>query len=167
MGIGRPSDYNDDIAKLICSRMAAGKSIRQICQADDMPHVSTVFSWLSTNQLFAEQYTRARSSMLETWAETIVDLADNAEDTSEGVNKARLQIDTRKWIMSKLLPRTYGEKPTTLTINNNSDNRRVDVTLEALKLASPDILASAKRQIIEANQTPVKHPIDSTDSKEP
>lgn len=145
--------------------MSAGKSLRQICMADDMPSMTTVFSWLSRHESFAENYTRARANMLQTWAETIVDLADNAEDTSEGVNKARLQIDTRKWIMSKLLPRTYGEKPTTLTINNNSDNRRVDVTLEALKLASPEVLANVKQQVLNGQQTPSKHPVIDSETK--
>ena len=54
--------------------------------------------------------TRAREAQADCWASEIVDLADETLADANHVAKARLQIDTRKWVACKLLPRKYGER---------------------------------------------------------
>jgi|SRR6516162_5774745 len=56
---------------------------------------------------------RARRQRLEMYAEELVAIADHAaRGTShpEAINQARLRTDTRKWVLSKLLPETYGNR---------------------------------------------------------
>jgi hypothetical protein len=63
--------------------------------------------------------------MLDRWAEEIVEIADDATNDwmdrksgehtiavadTEHINRSRLRIDTRKWLMSKLAPKRYGER---------------------------------------------------------
>ena len=100
-----------DPAKLdeICERIAAGESLQSICNDREMPGSSTVYRWLNENADFREQYVDARARQADCYADQIVMLADTAEDH----NKARLQIDARKWVASKLLPKKYGERSTT------------------------------------------------------
>lgn len=104
---GRPSTYSEDVAARICAEMAEGKSIRAICKADDMPAVSTVFLWLAKHKTFSEQYLRAQQDRTVAWAEEIVDIADEKD---EDVQRSRLKVDTRKWLMSKLAPKKYGDR---------------------------------------------------------
>ena len=92
------------------------KTTREICKADDMPPSTTLFRWLRTHAQFRQQYTLAREVMVEDLVQETVGLADGV-DASEGfgvgaakVQKAKLQIDTRKWWASKVLPRRYGDK---------------------------------------------------------
>jgi hypothetical protein len=59
---------------------------------------------------------------MEVMSQEIIDIADeSANDTqfddvgnprqnSEWINRSRLRVDTRKWLMSKLAPKKYGEK---------------------------------------------------------
>lgn len=54
----------------------------------------------------AEQYARARARQAEHYASEIIEIADTAEDAQ----LARLQVDARKWVASKLLPKVYGDK---------------------------------------------------------
>ena len=61
----------------------------------------------------AKQYARAKECQLEALAEDIVDIADSVEPISDATGKARLQIDSRKWLLSKLVPKKYGDKVTT------------------------------------------------------
>ena len=103
---GRPSLYSQEIATRICTEIALGKSLVRICEAADMPSRTTVFEWLNNNTDFQDRYTRARMAQADTYADEIVDLADAAEDH----NKARLQIDARKWTASKLRPSRYSER---------------------------------------------------------
>lgn len=73
-----------------------------------MPHAGTVCQWLRDNEAFAEQYARACGARAQAEATEIVALSDTA--TPETVNVVRLQVDARKWVASKLLPKVYGEK---------------------------------------------------------
>lgn len=97
------------IAEEICERISNGESLRSICQEDYMPTTTTVYRWLETYPDFRDQYAHARAKQADTYADQIVTIADTADDP----NKARLQIDARKWVAAKLLPKKYGERTTT------------------------------------------------------
>lgn len=52
-GPGRPSDYSEELADIICERPADGESLRSICLNDGMPNKATVFRWLAAHEEFA------------------------------------------------------------------------------------------------------------------
>ena len=119
---GRPSSFSEEIAQEICLKLSLGESLRSILSAEEKPAMSTVMRWLAEKPEFQEQYARARQAQAEYWAEQIVEIADDSsQDTitnergnevanSEWINRSRLRVDTRKWLMSKLLPKKYGDK---------------------------------------------------------
>lgn len=107
---GRPTSYSDDLIAAILTRIVGGEGLVRICRDDSMPSVATVYSWLQTNQEFLDRYIVARNEQADTLADEIIDLADDA--TNEGVAKARLQVDARKWVAAKLKPKKYGDKLT-------------------------------------------------------
>lgn len=102
--------YSAEQAKAIkdrvCLEITEGKSLRSICQADDMPNADTIRVWLLEDGEFSAQYARAREEQADFYADEIIDIADTAKDA----NLARLQIDARKWKASKLQPKKYGDK---------------------------------------------------------
>lgn len=120
--MGRQSEFKESTALLICARLASGESLRSICKDDKLPASSTVFKWLSEQPTFSEQYAHARAAQMEAMAEEIIEIADDGrndtyktEDGEERVNndviqRSRLRVDTRKWLMSKLAPKKYGDK---------------------------------------------------------
>lgn len=107
--MGRPSKYTPELVDNICQRIALGESLNKICSDDDMPNMSSIFKWLGEHEDFSKKYARAKEEQGELMADQIIALADNCED----VNKARLQIDARKWVAAKLKPKKYGEKIST------------------------------------------------------
>jgi hypothetical protein len=56
---GRPSDYSDELADLICERMIMGKSIRKISEMEDMPCEDSIYTWLAKYAYFSEKYRAA------------------------------------------------------------------------------------------------------------
>lgn len=128
--MSRPTIYTDDLAKLICSRIASGESVRSICEDDDMPVKSTVMLWLidGEHQFFSDQYAKARQIQAETLADELFDIADDGTNdwmkrsgkdgeeayilNGEAVARSRLRVDTRKWFLSKVLPK-FADKPET------------------------------------------------------
>ncbi len=106
-------EFNKDIANKICAEMTNGTSLTQICAMDGIPNKPVILEWLRDNEPFRTQYALAREMMLELHGvDNIIDLADSCSLTAEAINKARLQIDSRKWVMSKLLPKKYGDNAT-------------------------------------------------------
>lgn len=122
--MARPSDYSPEIAETICTRLSLGESLRQVCADDGMPDKATVFRWLHRHAEFRDQYARAREALSEHWAEEIIEIADDSrgdtfvdDDGNERTNhevvaRSRLRVDSRKWLMSKLAPKKYGDKVT-------------------------------------------------------
>lgn len=127
--MGRPSDYSAKIVDLICERIADGQSVREIGRDDNFPAASTIFRWLSEHKEFQEQYARAKEAQAEHLAEEILDIADDAsndwierndtdgkflgwKENGDAIQRSRLRVDSRKWLLSKLLPKKYGEKVT-------------------------------------------------------
>lgn len=123
---GRPSDYTEEIAASICEQIAKGESVVKICTAEGMPSPASVYKWLAERQTFSENYARARERQADFYFEQMVDIATtpfigetseydgNANltkvTTKDMIEHRRLQIETLKWVSSKLRPKKYGDK---------------------------------------------------------
>lgn len=139
---GRPSDYTEELAESICLRLAEGESLRSVCRDDGMPCKQTVLRWISRIPEFRAQYVRAKEEGAEAIAEELFDIADDGSNdwmekldregnaigyqlNGEHVQRSRLRIDTRKWYLSKIMPKKYGERiqhDQTITMADRSDD---------------------------------------------
>jgi hypothetical protein len=110
---GRPTKYDPKIASDICIRMAAGESVRGICKDANMPCFRTVMGWAhDQNQPaykagFPVKYQAAMQSMAQNMFDELLEIAD--DDTCEA-QRSRIMVDTRKWYLSKCLPKVFGDK---------------------------------------------------------
>lgn len=125
-GPGRPSEYTPELAEDICRRLSEGESLREICRHDAMPAEAAVRLWAAADRGgFHAQYTKARQAQALRWAEEITEIADNGSNdwmerndpdnpgyafNGEHYQRSRLRVDARKWMLSKVLPKVYGER---------------------------------------------------------
>ena len=107
----RPTKYSEELATIIIDRLINGESLRKICSSDNMPDKATVFRWLASNEQLRDQYKLAREIQADMLADDLLNIADTVYRTGGALTKAKLQIQTRMWIASKLKPRVYGNKP--------------------------------------------------------
>ena len=135
--MARPTTYNEEIASLICGRMAEGESLRSICRDPAMPALSSVFLWVSKHPEFSEQYKLAMAARAGAMFEEMFDIADdgsndwmevNGKDGESGwklngehVQRSRLRLDTRKWALSKMMPKKYGDKTEAVEVNDDNE----------------------------------------------
>jgi len=122
-------EYSKELAIDICSRIAEGESLTKICQEKNMPSKGLFLKWVLKAEsgdekyiALRDQYARAMSVRTELMREEIMEIADDGtndwmknekgEDVlnHEHVQRSKLRIDTRKWLMSKLEPKKYSEK---------------------------------------------------------
>jgi hypothetical protein len=121
--MGRKSMYSEAIAEIICQRLADGESLNKICKDDGFPSESAVRAWnLDDLHGFSAKYTRARSIGYELLADEILAISDDGlNDTYKDdngrtkvdrdiIDRSRLRVDSRKWMLSKMLPKVYGDR---------------------------------------------------------
>lgn len=123
---GRPLTYTPEIGAEICRRISLGESLRAVCRTEGMPDESTVRRWaLDDVQGFSPQYTRACEIRYLALADDLLEISDdgtndwmerNAPDdqgwqiNGEAIARSRLRVDTRKWILCKMLPKVFGDR---------------------------------------------------------
>ena len=119
---GRPSLYTPKIADEICKRLAGGESLNAICREKHLPSRKVVHEWVADDRNgFRDKYACAREAQADRMAEEILEIADDACNDwvmrngtyvfdHENVNRARLRVDARKWLMARLAPRKWGNR---------------------------------------------------------
>jgi len=95
----------DDIIELIACTGNAASACRQI----DVP-MGTFWRHLAKDASLLERYARAKSQGMDALAEEIFDLSDRKVETDLELAQRRLQIDARKWTLSKIAPKKYGDR---------------------------------------------------------
>lgn len=109
--------YTQEAADEVIERMCGGESLTQICKSPHLPGVSTVFYWSNNHEEFRERYVKARETLAEYWAYQVIDISDGEfKDVpllnAKLANRDRLRVDTRKFLLSKIIPKVYGERIT-------------------------------------------------------
>lgn len=100
-----------------------------------MPDKATLFRWLREHADFRDQYARAKEDQAEVLGEEILDIADDGRNDwmdrefgkgnvvrvvdPEAVQRSKLRVEARKWLMSKMKPKVYGDST---TIKGDKDN---------------------------------------------
>lgn len=120
----RPSLLTPGTRAEILARLAAGQTLLRICRDAHMPDRTTVVKWVSSDRDgFAAEYRAAREHGYEVMAEELLDIADDGRNdylldpetgkqvwNGEHPFRSRLRLDTRKWILAKMLPKVFGDK---------------------------------------------------------
>lgn len=147
--IGRPRiEYDPDIAFEICEAIATStKSLRDVLKGiDGAPSDATVRNWLVCNAEFSAAYAQARAQQMHNMADEIIEISDqsnadcyirfdragnpHAEIDGEAIQRSKVRIDTRKFVMSKLAPHTFGDK-LDVTSGGEKLNALNSVTIDA------------------------------------
>ena len=107
--MARPSIYTKELEERMLEEIASGRSVISMCREEKWtPNADTWYRWMYKIEGLSDRYTRAKSISSEFHADQILAIADEADNQNFQV--ARLQIDARKWVASKLVPQKYGDK---------------------------------------------------------
>lgn len=115
-----------EILEQVLDRIAGGESLRAICREPKMPQIQQLMRLRLSSEEFAEQYARAREMQAEQFYDEILEIVDDGtndfverEDAKgnvkvmpdmELVQRSKMRYEARRWAMSKILPKRFGEK---------------------------------------------------------
>ena len=128
----RNTSYTQEVADAICERLETGCSLRKACEDVGGISEAKVRNWSTSKEYpaFVAQYALAREAGYRCLADQIIEISDDSSgdtvDTEHGpkpnpefVARSRLRVDSRKWMLSKMLPKLYGDKlETTLQVGD-------------------------------------------------
>jgi len=130
-----------EIAQMVLDSMVGGASMRQSCIKAGIG-ASTWIDWVTADRELGERYARAREGLLDAMVDQILTLADapvplldNGATDPGLVRQRQLQIDARRWILSKLAPNKYGD--------------RLDVSVSDSRISITGALAAAQSRLVD------------------
>lgn len=140
--MGRPVKWPQEhpVWMEIVGRVTAGKALSTVLRDDNMPDWVTFYRMLDQDDKLRAAYDKAVQDRADRLADEILQLSDEVmPDGLEGamasawVQQKRMQVDARKWIASKLKPRTYGD--------------RIDMTVRDERISVLDALEQAQSRV--------------------
>lgn len=130
---GRPEYWTEELKKnaveIILNKISVDKlSLRKALENRDtkiLPAPVTFLEWISQDDELAKQYAYACEERAEGIFDEMFDIADDSTDditehdlgdgimlskvNQENIQRSKLRVDTRKWALSKMNPKKYGD----------------------------------------------------------
>lgn len=125
----RPSiPYSHALFDRICERLADGESLNSISKSEGFPPQSTIYKWVNEDRFGCrEKYAQARDFQARKLSDEIMEIADDSSNDfverenartgkkeivldREAIDRAKLRVDARKWYLSKVLPKEFGDR---------------------------------------------------------
>jgi hypothetical protein len=120
--------YAPDTADLVLDELMGGRTLEDICADPDMPSARSVRRWVRDDREgFAARYREAREVGCQVIGDQMLRIVDDRrndwitwrrEDGTlarmldpQRVNRALARVSTRRWLLSRMLPKQFGDQP--------------------------------------------------------
>lgn len=110
-------------------------SLRSALKLEGTPSSETFYKWILEDKIKAKRYAHACEARADSIFEEMLDIADDGTNdymtlddgrevlNSEHVQRSKLRIDARKWMLAKMNPTKYGDKIDVTTKNKALSDR--------------------------------------------
>lgn len=144
---GKRIAYTDELGERICRVIATHTwSLQKMCDTYNFFPKSkeTLYEWRYDYETFALNYARAKADQADLFIQEVLTISDDesgdilpdGRSNNARVQRARLMVDTRKWIACKVLPKVYGDRPSVEITNNVTPEVATQLADMALKLTA-------------------------------
>jgi len=124
-----------EIQERLVAEIQTGRSLRQVCKDEGMPHFTTVLRWVASDADFAIKYTRARVAQADTLFDRMEEVEEAVSAGTMDSHAARVVLDSMRWRASKLAPKVYGD--------------RLDVSVTDNRISITGALAAAQSRLLD------------------
>jgi len=129
-----------EVFEAICEEIEnTSFGLTTICKSKGVSH-RTFYDYILQSEEAQQRYARAKELQCDYIAEEILDIADDGSndymtivkgdmeynnENKEVTNRSKLRVDSRKWLLSKLLPKKYGDSVTNKLADADGNNLSV------------------------------------------
>lgn len=106
---GTPNAFydKDEIMDELVEHMIDGRTLHEFCKMQGHPGYNVLFRWFETYPELARRYQYAREIQADRIADELLSVADDPDIPSD---QKKHMLDARKWVASKLKPKSYGDR---------------------------------------------------------
>lgn len=132
-----------DILTKICERISEGESLRAILRDKYAINRQTFFNWINKYPEFIDQYARACEIRADIIFDEIVEISDHSDEDhtpftgSNVIQRDRLRVDARKWVIARMNPKKYGEK-SEVDLTSKGEKLNAETTVRFIDASKPD-----------------------------
>lgn len=109
--MARPTVMTSDVMNDICTKLAAGDSLRSICKDDSMPAISTVLlAVVQDRDGFRNSYALAREAAGYAHGDGVIEVVELLRDGVVDPYTGRAMLDGLKWAAERMAPKAHGTK---------------------------------------------------------
>ena len=114
-------EYDENKFKNILDDIESGDSLRAACRNINLNR-RDFYKWIDESDELKNQYARATTERHDKIFEEILEISDdgsfdtitdkegNEKLNTEHVQRSRLRVDSRKWMLGKMNPKKYGDR---------------------------------------------------------
>ena len=128
----------------VIEHIEEGNSLRDALRQSESPSSKTFYEWIDLDEDKRKRYARACSKRADEIFEDIIKIADETEDDTieitedgvvktkvdhENIQRAKLRVDARKWMLGKMNPKKYGDKVEQTIKTDNSPFTPIDLNV--------------------------------------
>ncbi len=156
--------YTPSLGKQITDSIAQGNSLAKTMRNIGGPDASTVTTWVMEGSRhdcvdmclkeFAQDFRRAREISFAGMADELLDIADktdndliNGRPNNAAVQRDKLAVDTRKYILSRMLPRVWGDQKT--LVHEGNPDAPIEVNHRDLARTMIEVLGTQALEKVE------------------
>lgn len=104
-------EYRDRIMAVVCNGMMLGMTVTDVLKGlPDAPTAPSLYGWMDDNNVYRQNYARAREHRANDRADRIDRLCQQVASGEIDPNAARVAIDALKWLASKENSKSFGDK---------------------------------------------------------
>jgi hypothetical protein len=141
----------ESIFNEIIKQISEGKSLRAVLRQSDMPDSKTFYKWIDDEKDKSLQYVRACNERSDGIFDDLLTIADATEDdiimSEDGkvvtnhnvIQRDRLRVDARKWALSKMNPKKYGDKVDVTSGGEKINNSNPYLTPDQKKMLDDEL----------------------------
>lgn len=140
-GFSKGKRLSKALAERLCSEVASGVPLTKACAKEGVG-IAAVFRWLNREERLREMYARACETRLMVLEERVLELCGLGHEAAldeytakDRLVAIKLEIDTLKWLLGKLMRCKYGEKQVVELTGRGSEKTepKQDVDMEVVK----------------------------------
>lgn len=133
-----------DLKKInaILERIEAGESENSACKAEEMAR--STFRQAVLRSESGVNYARALTGLAEVQVEQIEKTIQDMRDGTLKADVGRIEVDARKWLASKFLPKRYGDKVDVTSDGKEIKGTTINIVDPGYETASDNVQAESE-----------------------
>ena len=148
----KPAPVTVQLVNKVCDEIAQGVTLTEICKREGMPNIQAVNRFVNRSGILRDRLARARATAAEVMADELAEIADDGSNDyvdrlqrdgsmfptfrDEHVRRSQLRIQTRQWLLSKMLPDRYGDRVATQVTGPGGGPVQVEHSISPAMLAN-------------------------------